>query len=159
MDGGGAFEIAFYAQRKFQKLDDVLYLFWTATEREDGSFILVSYRYIVKTNYFGETFVVYVNDNTGAVPSTRIYNISPVTQGDAEQHDPPLSYTYLVNYIIVEQMDGKSTAITSVRTKDSVSGFNIEHRDRALHLEFTSQFLNELCLSAFGKGVVVRYKP
>ncbi|WP_311966242.1 hypothetical protein, partial [Acinetobacter baumannii] len=57
---GGAFEIAFYAQGKFRKIDDVLYLFWTATERANGTIVFESYRYIVKTNYFGETFVVYV---------------------------------------------------------------------------------------------------
>ncbi|WP_313169406.1 hypothetical protein [Massilia oculi] len=156
---GGAFEIAFYANGRFRKIDDVLYLFWTATELEDGSVVLESYRYVVKTNYFGDTFVVYVNDNSTPVPGTRIYNISPLGLGDAERHNPPMSFTYLVNYIFLEKMDGKTIAITDVRTKDSVSGFQLEHRDGAIHLEFSSFFLDELCTSAFGKGRMVRYRP
>lgn len=149
---GGAFELAFYANGRFQKIDDVLYLFWTATENPDGSILLKPYPYIVKTNYFDETLVVHVADNSCPNPSTRIYNISPLGKNDCGRHHPHFSFTYLVNFILLDKADGNKLGVTNVRTKDSSAGCTIDQREGALHLEFTSNFIDMLCSDSFGKG-------
>lgn len=65
---GGAFELAYFAGGKFQKLDDVLYVFWIAKEYATGEMKLQQFPYLVKTNYFGDTFTVMVLDNSTEDP-------------------------------------------------------------------------------------------
>lgn len=147
---GGAFELAYYAGGKFQKLDDVLYLFWTAEEKTDGAITLKSFPYLVKTQYFRNTFTVMVLDNSIENHQTRVYNISPLGQPDNQKHDPDLSFTYLVNYILIEKKDGQTVSCTSLMTKNLTEGFSIDRQNGATSLEFSGPFLKNLCEQAFG---------
>lgn len=148
---GGAFELAYYADGKFQKIDDVLYIFWMAEEK-DGAITLKSFPYLVKTQYFGDTFTVMVQDNTIASPQTRVYNISPLGQQDNQKHVPDLSFTFLVNYILIEKENGKIVSCTSLTTKNLTEGFSINRENGATSLEFSGPFLKNLCEQAFGPG-------
>jgi hypothetical protein len=153
---GGAFELAFFANGKFKKIDDVLYVFWTAVQDEKGEFTLRNYPYLVKTNYFGDTFTVMVNDYGIEKRQTRIYNICPLGKTDQTPHTPELTFSYLINYIFIEKANGKRESCTTIMTRKSAMGFTIERRDDAIHLEFSRDFIQELCEAAFGPGIFLK---
>lgn len=153
---GGAFEIAYFADGKFQKLNDVLYVLWTATENEDGTRTLTPFPYLVKTNYFGDTFVVKVIDNSIQAPQTRLYNISPLGMQDEAQHNPPMSFTYLINYILIEKQDGQAVGCVNQMTVASAEGFSIKSEGGATHMELSGEFVKKLCEGAFGPGTVIQ---
>ena len=152
---GGAFELATFRQGRFQKLDDILYVFWSAQKHADESITVGLYPSLVKTNYFGDTLAVHVSDQTGARPQTRIYNVAPLGQADEARHQVPLTYSYLINYFFIERNDGAATAATIV-TKDShVAGFRVERNANGIELQFDDLFVRRLCAQAFGPGTVI----
>jgi hypothetical protein len=149
---GGAFELAYYSHGKFHKIDDVLYVFWTGKE---GTNSLDYFPYLVKTNYFGDTFVVKVIDNSIEAPQTRIYNISPLGMKDEAQHNPPMTFTYLINYIMIEKKDGQKVACVIQMTKNDAEGFSIKKENGSTSLELSRKFANRLLEGAFGAGVTL----
>jgi hypothetical protein len=152
---GGAFELAYFANGKFQKLDDVLYVFWTAEQNARDEFTLKPFPYLVKTNYFGDTFTVMVQDNSEQDAQTRIYNISPLGQRDTERHTPLLTFTYLINYILMEKIEGPAMSCTSLMTNASAHGFSINRENGTTCLEFSGEFIEKLCKDAFGPGNIL----
>jgi hypothetical protein len=149
---GGAFELAYYANGKFRKLDDVLYVFWTAEQNDQNEFAVTQFPCLVKTNYFGDTFTVKVLDISEQETQTRLYNICSLGQQDTKEHDPSLTFTYLINYILIEENGGQAVSCTSLMTKAAAEGFSIHCENGNTRLEWTSEFINNL----FGKALSPR---
>lgn len=108
---GGGFEIAYPRLGRFEKLSDIMYLFWIAKEKQDGSFEIEHLPRFIKSEYQGLRLKVFVCDWSDNSPGNRLYVVDPLFDVDKteEVEIPRLGYTWLVNYCQVVTKDGSVT--------------------------------------------------
>jgi hypothetical protein len=106
---GGAYEVCFFNGKKFEKIDDVLYVFFNATVHVDGSIDLDWFPTIFKSDYVGENLFIKVIEcewhkdrcKTKRIDLHEIRPLIRINQVNVIPHELKFSSKYLVYAIAV----------------------------------------------------------
>lgn len=104
---GGAFEIAYPLEDRFEKLSNVLHLTWIVREQNNGKLEANCIPIFIKLNYQDERLIILVADYQDKSEGDRLYVIDPLFDIDTKQkiNIPDLNYTWLVNHFHFERSD------------------------------------------------------
>jgi hypothetical protein len=168
---GGGVEIATYADGRYQKIGDILHLFWTydPNKRDEGMRLIpIAY----KLDYLNEALVIRrlvvgSNEGRGAIKSEDTFVMSPLNRKIGNKRInlgklPDRNARYFVNYIFIKGHNGESAAkITMHHSKDRKGPFRVTEAKEGLILSFHREFFGELQsvmegYGEFGHAVAVR---
>ncbi|MBU1214781.1 MAG: hypothetical protein KKF58_01915 [Gammaproteobacteria bacterium] len=144
---GGGFEIAYIHGGRFEKLSEVLCLFWKAQQNESGDTSFSLFQRIVKTTYQNERLVLYVIDWMGEVSEESIFVVDPLFDIDkrAPIVIPDFNYKWIVNVFQVAAPDGSNSYMTRVdRPGSGKAPIRIEIMEDSFKMHFSDEYLKSL---------------
>lgn len=113
---GGGFEIAYFRRGRFEKLSNILYLYWEARQLAQGGFELVLLPRFMKVDYIGAPMRIFLSDGSGGEFKDSVFVVGPmfddVTKVDATVRD--FSYEWLNSFVRLELADGSVEFLSSI---------------------------------------------
>ena len=113
---GGGYEIAVSELGKFEKLDDVTYVFWwvetDGPKLRGGLLPSRAFRYSYQDDLLRIRSVAFVSGGTGTIAREQLFLVPPVYRDvhpdeEADHSRPPLNARWLCNYFLVRFGDGR----------------------------------------------------
>jgi hypothetical protein len=147
VDGwGGGFELAFIVGDSFEKLSDILFLFWKASINESGNQELIQFPRLIKQAYQNNRLLLHVADWKDGEVKLTTYKADPLFgSNNAAPQPPDFGYRLLVN--VIQSMDSDGTASYYSRCNQFGSGdipIRVEITNGKIKLDFRGSFMEEL---------------
>lgn len=147
---GGGFEVAYPRLGRFEKLSDVMYLYWLARELNDGSFEIKNLPRFIKTEYQGLRLKMFVCDWSEEFSGERLYIVDPLFEIDKSEEVtvPKLNYTWLVNYCQVVDKNGSATFYNRIDRFGSSGGserpITVKEHKEKFEMEFNAEWVKKM---------------
>lgn len=113
---GGGFETVYFNNGRFQKLSNILYLYWEAQQLEDGDIDLCFRPRLMKTDYQDKNLLIRLSDSDEEEISESIFVVSPMFETSVKQEVtiPDYSYEWLNSFVRLELIDGTFEYLSTV---------------------------------------------
>ncbi|MDQ6981590.1 MAG: hypothetical protein Q9M08_01090 [Mariprofundus sp.] len=152
---GGGFEVAYLRGKSFEKVSDVMHLFWTIRELDDGEFEIESSPRFIKSSYQGERLRILVCDWSKDSGGDRLYVVDPLFDIDksAPIEVPDTDYKWLIHFFHCKPLNNAEGFVTHVsRFGSDNRPIQIEVKSDRYQIKFEDAYIQKLIKDVVGSG-------
>lgn len=156
VDGwGGGFEIAYICGRRFEKVSDIMHLFWSIRELDEGGYEAENIPLFIKSSYQGERLRILVCDWSQGSGGERLYVVDPLFDIDKSIpiEVPDTDYRWLINFVHCKLKNNSEGFLTHVsRFGTDFRPIKIEAKDDRFEMRFENDFMEKLFKGAIERS-------
>ncbi|TLS77265.1 hypothetical protein FE236_03735 [Mariprofundus erugo] len=150
---GGGFEVAYLHGQYFEKLSDVMYLFWTVEELNDGVLAIEGFPQFIKSSYQGDRLRILVCDWSPDSGVDRLYVVDPLFDIDKSVpvEIPNTDYKWLINFFYCKpstNLHGFAAAVN--RFGSGYRPIQIEVKTDRYEIKYSTEFIENLFKQVIG---------
>lgn len=152
---GGGFEVAYLHGKRFEKVSEVMHLFWTVREFEDGTFEVESSPQFIKSSYQGDRLKILVCNWGRESNGNYLYVVDPLFDIDKTVpiEMPNTDYKWLINFFHCIPQNNPTGFVTHVsRFGSGDPPIKIEVKNDEFEIKYRGDFLEKFLRQVIDSG-------